>query len=103
MNLIKNTASIHQAHCHYVVLKAFHESVQSAGLSPSNHAVMETLCSLHAVFGIVEYAGEFAAVSTCGVGLCECEGRGHSWRSITTGNQLLSSLQTHNSTCYLPR
>lgn len=49
------------AHCHYVVLKAFHESVQLAGLSPSNRVAMETLCSLFAVFGIVEYAGEFAA------------------------------------------
>ena len=53
------------------MLKAFHESVQSAGLSPSNRVAMETLCSLFAVFGVVEYAGEFATVSAylvCGEG-----------------------------------
>ena len=52
-----------QAHCHYVVLSAFHEVIQSTALSFSNHAIMEALCALFAVFGMVEYAGEFRAVS----------------------------------------
>ena len=37
--------------------------MQSVELSPSNHAIMQILCALFAVFGITEYAGEFTMVT----------------------------------------
>lgn len=55
-----------QAHCHYVTLKAFRESIQYATLSDANMQVVEALCAMFAVFGIMNYAGEFMMVSTIG-------------------------------------
>ena len=52
-----------QAHCHYVTLKAFRESIQYSSLSGPNLEIVEALCAMFAVFGIVNYAGEFMTVS----------------------------------------
>ena len=52
-----------QAHCYYVVLKAFHEAVDSSELSPSSHHILKHLCAMFAVFGIVSCPGDFTAVS----------------------------------------
>eukprot|EP00731_Ephydatia_muelleri_P016497 Em0009g921a len=50
-----------KAHCYYVVLKAFHEAVDSSELSPSSHHVLKHLCAMFAVFGIVSCPGDFTA------------------------------------------
>ena len=52
-----------QAHCHYVVLKSFYSAVQSSDLEGSNRAMVETLCALFGLFGILKFAGEFMMVS----------------------------------------
>lgn len=59
-----------QAHCHYVVLKAFNEAIDSKGLSLANEAIMRKLFSLHAVHWMVQRSGEFMAVSTGSMFLC---------------------------------
>lgn len=52
-----------QAHCHCISLKAFRESIEYSSLSPANLKIVEALCTLFAVFGIMNYAGEFMIVS----------------------------------------
>ena len=52
-----------QAHCHFVVLRAFIEAIQNADVCPANLAILNALCSLYAVFGIVQCSGEFTLVS----------------------------------------
>ena len=51
-----------QAHCYYVVLKAFKEAIDSKGLSPANEAIMRKLCSLYAMYWMVQKSGEFITV-----------------------------------------
>ena len=53
-----------QARCYYVVLKAFNEAIDSKGLSPANEAIMRKLCSLYAMYWIVQRSGDFMTVST---------------------------------------
>lgn len=48
-----------KAHCYYVVLKAFKEAIDSKGLSPANEAIMRKLCSLYAMYWMVQKSGEF--------------------------------------------
>ena len=45
-----------QAHCHFVVLRAFIEAIQNADVCPANLAILNALCSLYAVFGICAYS-----------------------------------------------
>ena len=47
-----------------MVLRISIETVQNANVSPANLAILKTLCSLYALYGIVESSGEFALVST---------------------------------------
>ena len=51
-----------QAHCYYVVLKAFSAAIETKGLSSPNEAIMRKLCSLFAMHGIVQKSGEFMTV-----------------------------------------
>ena len=46
-----------------MVLKSFYSAVQSSDLEGSNRAMMETLCALFGLFGILKCAGEFMIVS----------------------------------------
>ena len=46
-----------------MVLKSFYSAVQSSDLEGSNRAMMETLCALFGLFGILKFAGEFMVVS----------------------------------------
>ena len=48
-----------RAHCHYAVLNAFQSALQTAEVNDNNLAILRALCSLYAVFGIVQYSGEF--------------------------------------------
>ena len=57
--------SLTQAHCHFVVLRAFYEAIQNADVCPANLTILNALCSLYAVYGIVQYSGEFTLVSDC--------------------------------------
>ena len=43
-----------QAHCHFVVLRVSMEAVQNADVCPANLAILNALCSLYAMFGIVQ-------------------------------------------------
>ena len=52
-----------QAHCHFVVLRLFSEVVQNADVCPANLTILNALCSLYAVYGIVQCSGEFSLVS----------------------------------------
>ena len=47
-----------------MVLKAFNEAIDSKGLSPANEAIMRKLCSLYAMYWMVQRSGEFMTVST---------------------------------------
>ena len=52
-----------QAHCHYIVLKAFHEAVQNSAMTtPSNIGIVNALCTLYATFGVMKYSGDFMMV-----------------------------------------
>ena len=53
-----------QAHCYYVVLKAFNKAIDSKGLSPANEAIMRKLCSLYAMYWMVQRSGYFMTVSS---------------------------------------
>ena len=55
-----------QAHCYYVVLKSFNEAIDTKGLSPANEAIMRKLCSLYAMYWMVQRSGEFMSVSASG-------------------------------------
>ena len=55
--------SLPQAHCHYAVLNAFQSALQTAEVNDNNLAILRALCSLYAVFGIVQYSGEFTMVT----------------------------------------
>ena len=52
-----------QAHCYYVVLKSFNEAIDTKGLSLANEAIMRKLCSLYAMYWMVQRSGEFMSVS----------------------------------------
>ena len=51
------------AHRYYVVLKSFNEVIDTKGLSPANEAIMKKLCSLYAMYWMVQRGGEFMSVS----------------------------------------
>ena len=55
-----------QAHCYYVVLKSFNEAIDTKGLSLANEAIMRELCSLYAMYWMVQRSGEFMSVSASG-------------------------------------
>ena len=57
------SSSLPQAHCHYAVLNAFQSALQTAEVNDNNLAILRALCSLYAVFGIVQYSGEFTMVT----------------------------------------
>ena len=46
-----------------MVLKAFNEAIDSKGLSPANEAIMRKLCSLYAMYWMVQRSGDFMTVS----------------------------------------
>ena len=52
-----------QAHCYYVVLKSFNDAIEAKGMSPANEEIMKKLCSLYAMYWMVQNSGEFMAVS----------------------------------------
>ena len=52
-----------QAHCYYVVLKSFNDAIEAKGMSPANEEIMRKLCSLYAMYWMVQNSGEFMAVS----------------------------------------
>ena len=52
-----------QAHCHYAVLNAFQSALQTVEVNDNNLAILCALCSLYAVFGVVQYSGEFTMVT----------------------------------------
>ena len=52
-----------------MVLKSFGEFIDNAMVSDVNLEILNALCSLYAVFGIVQHSGEFALVSEQMVGL----------------------------------
>ena len=56
-----------QAHCHYVVLRSFVAAIEKALLCPANLSIIKALCSLYAVFGLVQYFGEFSLVSNSSI------------------------------------
>ena len=47
------------------MLKAFNEAIDSKGLSPANEAIMRKLCSLYAMYWMVQRSGDFMTVSVC--------------------------------------
>ena len=51
-----------QAHCHYIALKSFRDSLSESNLSPVNMAMMDCLGALFATHGIISRAGEFMTV-----------------------------------------
>ena len=62
-----------QAHCHYIVLKAFYEAIQNSTMTtPSNIETVNALCTLFAAFGVVKYSGDFMMV--CSACVCLCVG-----------------------------
>uniref|UniRef100_A0AAN0JCZ4 Acyl-coenzyme A oxidase n=1 Tax=Amphimedon queenslandica TaxID=400682 RepID=A0AAN0JCZ4_AMPQE len=48
-----------RAHCHYLVLKAFHSSIDAAKVCEANFNIMRVLCCLFGLHGIIQYSGEF--------------------------------------------
>ena len=52
-----------QAHCYYVVLKSFNDAIESKGMSPANEVIIRKLCSLYAMYWLVQRSGQFMAVS----------------------------------------
>ncbi|XP_003391494.1 PREDICTED: peroxisomal acyl-coenzyme A oxidase 1-like, partial [Amphimedon queenslandica] len=48
-----------RAHCHYLVLKAFQSSIDTAEMCETNLSIMRVLCCLFGLFGIMQYSGEF--------------------------------------------
>jgi acyl-CoA oxidase len=48
-----------KVHCYYVVLKSFNEAIDTKGLSLANEAIMRKLCSLYAMYWMVQRSGEF--------------------------------------------
>ena len=52
-----------KARYHYAVLNAFQSALQTAEVNDTNLAILRALCSLYAVFGIIQYFGEFTMVT----------------------------------------
>jgi acyl-CoA oxidase len=48
-----------KAHCYYVVLKSFNDAIEAEGLSPANDVIIRKLCSLYAMYWMVQGSGEF--------------------------------------------
>ena len=57
------SSSLPQAHCHYAELNTFQSALQTAEVNDSDLAILHALCSLYAVFGIVQWSGEFTMVT----------------------------------------
>ena len=48
-----------------MVLKSFNDAIEAKGMSPANEAIMRKLCSLYAMYWMVQNSGEFMTVSFC--------------------------------------
>ena len=46
-----------------MVLKSFNDAIEAKGMSPANEAIMRKLCSLYAMYWMVQNSGEFMTVS----------------------------------------
>ena len=46
-----------------MVLKSFNDAIEAKGLSLANEAIMRKLCSLYAMYRMVQNSGEFMTVS----------------------------------------
>ena len=46
-----------------MVLKSFNDAIEAKGMSPANEEIMRKLCSLYAMYWMVQNSGEFMAVS----------------------------------------
>ena len=46
-----------------LVLKSFNDAIEAKGMSPANEEIMRKLCSLYAMYWMVQNSGEFMAVS----------------------------------------
>ena len=44
-------------------MKSFNDAIEAKGMSPANEEIMRKLCSLYAMFWMVQDSGEFMAVS----------------------------------------
>ena len=61
-HMIYDIFYITQAHCHYIVLKAFSSAIDTADLCEANLNILQSLYSLFGIFGIIQYFGEFSLV-----------------------------------------
>eukprot|EP00058_Branchiostoma_floridae_P003164 XP_002588652.1 hypothetical protein BRAFLDRAFT_61617 [Branchiostoma floridae] len=48
-----------QAHCHFFMVRNFVDAVRTADVDPATRAVLNTLCQLYAIHGIIENSGDF--------------------------------------------
>ena len=54
-----------------MVLKSFNDAIEAKGMSPANEGIMRKLCSLYAMYWMVQNSGEFMTVSFCVCVYCE--------------------------------
>ncbi|XP_078584955.1 peroxisomal acyl-coenzyme A oxidase 1-like [Branchiostoma floridae x Branchiostoma japonicum] len=48
-----------QAHCHFFMVRNFVDAVRTADVDSATRAVLNTLCQLYAIHGIIEHSGDF--------------------------------------------